>query len=73
MNYLQKAIDAVGSQLALAKAIGTSQQNVSYWMTRLDGVVPAQYAIPIEKATNGAVKRNELRPDLYPDHETTAA
>lgn len=60
---LQRAVDIVGSQKALADAIDTKQQNISYW---LKASVPAEFALPIEKATNGAVTRHDLRPDLWP-------
>lgn len=63
MTALQKAVDVVGSQAALARAIGKKQQHVQYW---LKTKVPGEYVIQIEKATEGQVTRHELRPDLYP-------
>lgn len=62
---LQKAIDYAGSQSALARLLGgkTKQQHVFHWMNK---GIPAKRAIEIEVATNGAVTRSELRPDLWP-------
>lgn len=62
---LQKAIDAVGTQAALAKALGVKPQHVWNWLNR-DRRVPAEQVLPIESATDGRVTRHELRPDLYP-------
>jgi DNA-binding transcriptional regulator YdaS (Cro superfamily) len=63
MNAIQKVIKIVGSQNALAKRLGTSQQRVNYWVKT--GKVPAEVVISIEKATEGKVRKHELRPDLY--------
>jgi DNA-binding transcriptional regulator YdaS (Cro superfamily) len=68
MKYLaalKKAINIKGGQVALSKAIGTTQGHVWNWLNR-DRQIPAEYVIPIEKAVNGAVTRHELRPDIYP-------
>lgn len=61
MNGLQKAIDKAGSQSALARMIGTTQQNVHHWVKR--SWVPAEVVKSIEAATG--VPRHELRPDLW--------
>lgn len=63
---LVRAIEIAGSQAALGKLIGTSQQRVWTWLHNLEGKVPAEFVLPIEAATDGAVSRHELRPDLYP-------
>lgn len=60
---VQRAISALGGVPQLAKACGVSLQAVYKW--RSIGVT-AERAIQIETATAGAVKRHELRPDLYP-------
>jgi DNA-binding transcriptional regulator YdaS (Cro superfamily) len=65
-NLLQKAINKAGSQQALAAAIGVSQQQVSYLMTKARRI-PAEIAIAVERATDGEVSRNELRPDIFGD------
>lgn len=62
---LEQAVKILGGQSATARALGVSQPNVYYWLHQAK-VVPAEYAIPIELATKGAVTRHDLRPDLYP-------
>lgn len=66
-SALQKAIEIVGGQTALANKIGepVKQAHVWNWLNR-DGVVPAEHVLKIEAATDGAVTRHELRPDIYP-------
>ncbi|SFK64266.1 Putative antitoxin of toxin-antitoxin system, YdaS/YdaT [Nitrosomonas aestuarii] len=64
MSGLEKAILIFGTQLKLAEAIGTSQQNISNWLKA--GKVSPEFVIPIESATSGRVTRHELRPDIYP-------
>jgi len=63
---LERAIDLLGSQAALAKALKTKPQNVWNWINR-DEKVPAEQVLPIEAATGGKVTRHQLRPDLYPE------
>jgi len=60
---LQRAIEAKGSQAALADAIGVSQQAVSYWLKSAEGRPSAEYAVKIERETG--IPRHELRPDLF--------
>jgi TorA maturation chaperone TorD/DNA-binding transcriptional regulator YdaS (Cro superfamily) len=55
---LERAIDAAGGIVQLARKIGIAQPSVSNW-TR----VPAQRVIAVEGATG--VPRKVLRPDLY--------
>ena len=59
-----KAVAIVGSQSALARALGVSPQAVNQW---LKSKVPAERVLDIEFATNGQVTRHDLRPDLYPN------
>lgn len=66
---LQKAIDAVGSQAALASKIGKTQQTISHWLKT--GRVPAEMVLPVETASG--VSRHELRPDIFGDAPTTVA
>lgn len=63
MNALDRAAEAVGSFAALASAIGVSASTPSMWKAR--GTVPAEYCASIERATQGAVTRADLRPDDY--------
>ena len=60
---LQKAVDIIGSQTALARLLGVKQQHVYYWLKKN---VPANRVLQIERALHGRVTRYELRPDLYP-------
>lgn len=63
MDALDKASNAMGSDAALARAIGMTRQAVSDMRRR--GVVSPEAAVAIEKATGGRVKRRDLRPDLF--------
>ena len=70
LKALQRAIDLLGSQAELAKAISSKdrpikQQHIWNWINR-DKRIPAEAVIPIETATKGHVTRHELRPDIYP-------
>lgn len=63
-----KAVEICGTQEALGKAVGQTQKHVWNWIHR-DKRLAAEHCIPIEKATKGAIKRYELRPDIYPPEE----
>jgi len=58
------------SQVAVARAVGVSPQAVSEILRR-GKRVPAEWCLAIETATAGAVTRHDLRPDLYPNKETS--
>jgi DNA-binding transcriptional regulator YdaS (Cro superfamily) len=60
---LDRAIKAVGGQVALAAKIGRGQSTISLWRRRKK--VPAEHCPLIEEATDGAVTRHELRPDVF--------
>lgn len=62
---LAAACDAAGGEMRLAELIGKTRSHVSTW--KLRGMIPAEMAIPIERATG--VSRHVLRPDLYPIEE----
>lgn len=62
MDALNKAISIFESQTRLAKAIGVVPQVVNNWLTR--GRIPAEHCPAIERATNGAVRCEDLRPDV---------
>lgn len=51
------------TQTALAKRLGVSQGLVSQWVAGRTAV-SAERAIEIERATSGAVRCEELRPDV---------
>jgi DNA-binding transcriptional regulator YdaS (Cro superfamily) len=62
---LKRAIDILGSQTKVAEVVGVSQPSVSYALHEADDV-PAEWCLPIERATKGEVTRHQLRPDIYP-------
>ncbi|WP_200911269.1 transcriptional regulator [Sphingomonas sp. Leaf62] len=63
---LRSAVDAAGSQSAMARIVGCSPQAVSKWVNR-GKVCPAEYVLKVEAATG--VSRFDLRPDVYPRTE----
>ena len=63
-KHIRRAIEDAGSQKALAKKAGLSQQMISFLVTRAT-TVSAEVAVKIERATDGKVSRRELRPDLF--------
>ncbi len=65
MNGLDAAIRAARNQRQLAKLIGTWPQTVNRWVVRYKGVVPAEWVLPVYRATG--VTPHELRPDLHPN------
>lgn len=71
LQALHRAAEILGSQAALARAIGRTQQAVNGVFSR-GAEPPAEWCLPIERATGGKVTRHELRPDIYPV-ETQAA
>lgn len=60
------------SQSELAERLGVTPSLISQWISG-HRPIAAEQAIPIEKATDGAVKRHETRPDIYPPSEYQAA
>ena len=56
-----------GSAVKLAKEVGVSPVQVHMWR-KGKRTVPVARAAAIEKATNGAVTRRDLRPDDWQDH-----
>ena len=59
----RRAVALAGSESKLSRATGYSQPAIN--KARRKGRVSAELAIAIERATKGAVSRNELRPDLF--------
>jgi len=66
-----RAIEVAKSASALATACGQPRQAIDRW--RRTGKVPAHHCIPIENATEGAVTRYELRPDVFGQPQDQAA
>lgn len=63
---LERAIETAGSQTAFARAVGASQQIVSYWVAR-GKPLPAEFVLKAEASFG--ISRHDLRPDIYPtDH-----
>lgn len=52
-----------GGAVKLAHAIGVSQVMISQWISGVKAV-PAERCPPIEQATGGMVRCEELRPDI---------
>jgi DNA-binding transcriptional regulator YdaS (Cro superfamily) len=62
---LEAAIEWAGGQSALARKIGAKQQNV--WRYLQSNRVPAEFAVLVEEKTDGEFKREQFRPDLWPE------
>lgn len=71
IEALDRAIGLFPTQQAFAAAIGIKSPSVSEW--RKKGRVPADRCPDIEAATNGAVSRADLRPDLFAQSPNWAA
>lgn len=63
-TFIQAAVEAIGSQGALAKAIGVTQPLVWQWCNGKRPVA-AHHCVAIEVATTGQVTRYDLRPDVF--------
>lgn len=63
MQALDKAAEILGSQTALANLLAVSKGAVSQWKEP-GRRVPAEYCPLIERATAGAVRCEDLRPDM---------
>ena len=59
---IEKAIAILGSQTALAAACGVSQAAVVKWLN--GGKMDVRHIPHIIRATGGAVRPEELRPDV---------
>ncbi|MCP1679434.1 transcriptional regulator [Kerstersia gyiorum] len=78
MNAIELAISVLGSASSLARILGVTPQAVCFWR---DGKrsIPIEHCAAIERATNGAVTRKDLRPDdwhrIWPElaHQQAAA
>ena len=74
--HIRRAVGLVGSQSKLGKMINVSQQGVSKLCDDgPDGIqtLKAEIAIAVDQATQGQVAKEDLRPDLFPRAEATAA
>ena len=59
---VQRAAEIVGSQAALARAIGVASPTVNQFVKKVRPV-PEKVAVAIKSATSGEVHRRDLRPD----------
>lgn len=64
LKALNLAAAEFGSKAALAAAIKKPATTVIYWFGA-PYRVPAEVCLLIEKATKGAIKQHELRPDIF--------
>lgn len=63
LEAIQEACKAVGGQAAMSRRLGVSSPTVNQWTTGTRQI-PAERCPEIEKATNGAVTCEDLRPDV---------
>lgn len=69
IEALWKAKELLGTEQKLADAVNRKQPTVHEVLKR-GKEVPAEWCLPIERATNGKITRQQLRPDLWPREET---
>lgn len=72
MNHLERAADLLGSQKSLAESIGVSAVFVSQMISGVKQI-PPRLCLPIEEATEGAVTRYDLRPDIFGSPDSNQA
>ncbi|WP_434779023.1 transcriptional regulator [Neisseria sp. Ec49-e6-T10] len=61
---LKKAISYFGTQVELGRKLGVTKSAVTSWKKKRNQI-PAHIAVSIEKITDGAVSREDVRPDLF--------
>lgn len=72
-THVARAVELKGSQAKLAGAAGCSQQQISYLLNEAESIT-AEMAIAIERATDGVVPKEWMRPDIFlPRSKTEAA
>ena len=64
-ELLKQAVDYIGNQKKAADAFGITQPTLNYSLST--GVVSAEVALRIQKATGGKFKAVDLRPSLKRD------
>lgn len=70
-HALEKAVQIVGGQSKLARSLTESvgktinQSDVWYWLNKSSRGVPAEYCQAFEDITEGKIKREDLRPDIF--------
>ena len=63
-SLIERAIKLAGSQQKLAEKIGLSQQGVS-WLLNESNAVSAEIAIKIDRAFDGKIPKEKIRPDIF--------
>lgn len=63
-RLLEAAITIAGSEAKLGALAGYSQNAI--WYAKRNGRVSAELAAAIDRATNSAIGKHQLRPDIYP-------
>lgn len=63
-RLLEAAITIAGSEAKLGVMAGYSQNAI--WSAKRKGRVSAELAAGIDRATNGAISKSALRPDIFP-------
>lgn len=64
MSNFEKVVSFFGNKYRMAKALEIGYMRVQQWEKRQ---IPTDWAVKIEKATNGALTRAEIRPDIFGD------
>lgn len=66
LTPIRRAVDQLGSQRALAAALGVTAVTVNQWL-QIDVArrrpVPPKQCVRIERLTGGRISRRDLRPD----------
>lgn len=70
MTPIERAVQAAGSQAALARAISRSPAEVNQWVHGRRPVA-ATACLSIERALPGVVTAAELRPDVFGEPQRT--
>lgn len=64
MDSIARFIKLYGTQTSAAKALGVSQATVWSWLHGHKSI-SAKNALKIEILTQGSIRREDLRPDIY--------
>jgi len=70
VSALDRVTKYFGTQAQASAALGVTAMAFSQWKKR---GVPVEVAIRIERVTQAAVKRSDLRPDIFPPEQHQAA
>jgi DNA-binding transcriptional regulator YdaS (Cro superfamily) len=62
-SVLRALVAELGGPSQLAAALSVQPSAVTNWLRR--GIVPPEQCVEIELLTNGRIKREQLRPDIF--------